>query len=147
MQMYDSDQEYKGSGFFKIKDEMLLTVGVILIILGVFFAIGSVVIYVDESAENRESSWLLVVCCTVPFFIMATLLMRKGFEWRREQAELENLVQYVKTRGEITIEELAQVMYLGRMEVTNMLQKAREKKFIRGVFKENGTVFMCTSRK
>lgn len=141
--------EQEGSGrppwLWKIKDEVTLTIGGILLAIGIIFAFGFIALTQDAEYENRDSAWLGIPICAGPILVPALLLIRRGIYWRRRQRELEGLAAFIKTLNQVTIEELAQACGHTQVEAMARLKECREKGLVKGVLDQSGRVFTCSS--
>ncbi len=136
----------RSPGLWKIKDEVSLTVGAVLSLIGlIFLIVGIAATRSSEDARVGASWWLATFFCTGIFLVPAILLLRQGIIWRRRQKKLEDLAVFVKIRGQVTLEELAKAIQQNQVEALLQLQECREKGLIKGVLDRSGFIFTSSS--
>ncbi|MEF8874279.1 MAG: hypothetical protein V5A88_06365 [Candidatus Thermoplasmatota archaeon] len=121
------------SGIWKFKDEAYLTVGVILLVIGALFVLGSVVLTMEDPGLGMFGIGFSTVC----FLLPAGFLIRHGLKVRKNQEKLEKIKTYLETNNRIKISKLAEVIGETELETVSILDEGMEKDLIQGSYEED----------
>ncbi|MFO7990818.1 MAG: hypothetical protein R6U61_00810 [Thermoplasmata archaeon] len=120
------------SFLWKAKDEIYLTVGIILLIIGALFDLVSILIML----EDIEIGAVALFIFTLIFVLPALVLIRHGLNVREKQDKLEKLKVYLERNKRIRVSRLAQVISENELDTVSLLEEAMDKDLFQGTYDE-----------
>ena len=123
---------------WKWKDEALIIMGTGVLLFGLMFLAVAIILLFSNYGPERESGVCALIFTIVIFMCPSALLFRKGLRLRKRQKEMEDLAEYLRTMGTVSMSHLSRALGRNEVDAVMLLREAMEKGLVQGYFSEEG---------
>gem|GEM_PF-4506981 len=124
----------------------MFIIGIVLLLISAIFLFGGIYVLTKPDPDRYTMSFCFFFMAVVFFLVPAIFFFKKGVDYRRRQADMEKVVEYLRVVRRAPVRSIAESIDKSEMETVLLLKEAMDRGLVSGQFSGEGdeTEFQIT---